>query len=254
MLPTLVTGVGLLQLFQYVGLREYIGFTALLVGHVVICMPFAVRTVGDQPADAAAQRRARGGEPRRHALAHAAPRRVSADQERRSSPAPCSRSSTRSPTSTCRSSSRGPGEIPITVKILGFLEFGFAPTLAAVSVITLLLPLVLVAIVERVSGLGDFIYGERDVAEPALRLAGIEKHYGATAAVAGIDLEVRRRRVRDAARTFGLRQDHDARPHRRLLPADARARSTSRASRSPTCRRSGATSASCSRTTRCSRT
>jgi len=45
MLPTLVTGVGLLQLFQYLGWREYIGFTALLVGHVVICMPFAVRTV-----------------------------------------------------------------------------------------------------------------------------------------------------------------------------------------------------------------
>ena len=46
MLPTLVTGVGLLQFFQYVGWRKYIGFTALLIGHVVICMPFAVRTVG----------------------------------------------------------------------------------------------------------------------------------------------------------------------------------------------------------------
>ena len=54
-----------------------------------------------------------------------------------------------------------PGEQPITVKILGFLEFGFAPTLAAVSVITLLLPLVLVAIVQRVSGLGDFLYADR---------------------------------------------------------------------------------------------
>src|SRR5207302_936741 len=54
-----------------------------------------------------------------------------------------------------------PGEQPITVKILGFLEYGFAPTLAAVSVITLALPLVLVAIVERVSGLGDFIYASR---------------------------------------------------------------------------------------------
>jgi putative spermidine/putrescine transport system permease protein len=55
-----------------------------------------------------------------------------------------------------------PGEVPITVKILGFLEFGFAPTLAAVSVITLLVPLVLVAIVEKLSGLGDFIYGQRE--------------------------------------------------------------------------------------------
>ena len=45
MLPALVTGVGLLQLFQYAGLREQIGFTALVVGHIVICLPFAVRTV-----------------------------------------------------------------------------------------------------------------------------------------------------------------------------------------------------------------
>src|SRR5262249_14756403 len=45
MLPSLVTGVGLLQLFQYVGWREYLGFGALVIGHVVICLPFAVRTV-----------------------------------------------------------------------------------------------------------------------------------------------------------------------------------------------------------------
>jgi hypothetical protein len=32
LMPTLVTGVGLLQLFQYLGWREYMGFTALLVG------------------------------------------------------------------------------------------------------------------------------------------------------------------------------------------------------------------------------
>ena len=83
-----------------------------------------------------------------------------------------------------------PGEIPITVKILGFLEFGFAPTLAAVAVITLLLPLVLVAIVERVSGLGDFIYGDASWLSRRFALSGIEKHYGATAAVAGIDLDV----------------------------------------------------------------
>ena len=56
-----------------------------------------------------------------------------------------------------------PGEIPITVKILGFLEFGFAPTLAAVSVITLLLPLVAGrGRRSALTGLGDFIYGERD--------------------------------------------------------------------------------------------
>src|SRR5207237_1518395 len=54
-----------------------------------------------------------------------------------------------------------PGQQPITVKILGFLEFGFAPTLAAVSVITLIIPLVLVGVIQSLTGLGDFIYGER---------------------------------------------------------------------------------------------
>jgi len=53
-----------------------------------------------------------------------------------------------------------PGQIPVTVKIMGFLEFGFAPTLAAVSVITLVVPLIVVGIVQWFFGLGDFIYGD----------------------------------------------------------------------------------------------
>jgi ABC-type spermidine/putrescine transport system permease subunit II len=55
-----------------------------------------------------------------------------------------------------------PGQQPITVKILGFLEYGFAPTLAAVSVITLVIPLILVVVIERLTGLGDFVYGGRN--------------------------------------------------------------------------------------------
>ena len=54
---------------------------------------------------------------------------------------------------------------PEVLAMLQSAEYGtsaVAPTLAAVSVVTLLVPLVLVAVVERVSGLGDFIYGERD--------------------------------------------------------------------------------------------
>jgi len=147
MLPTLVTGVGLLQLFQYVGWREYLGFGALLVGHVVICLPFAVRTVGISlhtlPPNvelAAASLGATRWRTLRHVAVFA-----------------FIHSFTDVNLSIFLAR---PGEMPITVRILGFLEFGFAPTLAAVSVITLLLPLILVAIVERVSGLGDFIYGD----------------------------------------------------------------------------------------------
>jgi putative spermidine/putrescine transport system permease protein len=161
MLPALVTGVGLLQLFQYAGLRDYIGFTALLIGHVVICLPFAVRTIAISlhtlPTNvelAAASLGASRGRTLVHVVLPLIKTGIVAG-----------------PVFAFVHSFTDvnlslflvrPGEQPVTVKILGFLEYGFAPTLAAVSVITLLLPLALVAIVERVSGLGDFIYGGRE--------------------------------------------------------------------------------------------
>ena len=161
MLPALVTGVGLLQLFQYAGLRDYIGFTALLIGHVVICLPFAVRTIAislrtlPPSVELAA---ASLGASRARALWH-----VVLPLVKTGIVAGAVFAFVHSFTDVNLSLFLvRPGEQPITVKILGFLEYGFAPTLAAVSVITLLLPLVLVAIVERVSGLGDFIYGGRE--------------------------------------------------------------------------------------------
>jgi putative spermidine/putrescine transport system permease protein len=161
MLPALVTGVGLLQLFQYARLREYIGFTALLVGHIVICLPFAVRTVAislhtlPPNVELAA---ASLGASRWRALWH-----VVFPLTKSGIIAGAVFAFVHSFTDVNLSLFLvRPGEQPITVKILGFLEYGFAPTLAAVSVLTLLLPLVLVAVVEKVSGLGDFIYGERE--------------------------------------------------------------------------------------------
>jgi putative spermidine/putrescine transport system permease protein len=161
MLPTLVTGVGLLQLFQYLGLRDYIGFAALLAGHVVICLPFAVRTVAislqtlPPNLELAA---ASLGASRVKTLWY-----VVFPLIKNGVVAGAVFAFVHSFTDVNLSIFLvRPGEQPITVKILGFLEFGFAPTLAAVSVITLILPLILVAVVERVSGLGDFIYGDRE--------------------------------------------------------------------------------------------
>jgi putative spermidine/putrescine transport system permease protein len=161
MLPALVTGVGLLQLFQYLGLREYIGFSALLVGHVVICLPFAVRTIAislhalPPSVELAA---ASLGASRLRTLWH-----VVLPLAKSGIVAGAVFAFVHSFTDVNLSLFLvRPGEQPITIKILGFLEYGFAPTLAAVSVITLLLPLVLVAIVERLTGLGDFIYGSRE--------------------------------------------------------------------------------------------
>jgi putative spermidine/putrescine transport system permease protein len=159
MLPTLVTGVGLLQLFQYSGARDYIGFTALLIGHLVICLPFAVRTVSislqtlSPNVELAA---ASLGATRWSTL-----RYVVFPLIKTGLIAGAVFAFIHSFTDVNLSLFLArPGEQPITVKILAFLEFGFAPTLAAVSVITLVLPLLLVAIVERVSGLGEFLYAE----------------------------------------------------------------------------------------------
>jgi putative spermidine/putrescine transport system permease protein len=160
MMPSLVTGVGLLQLFQALGWREYVGFAGLLVGHVVICMPFAVRTVSVSlqtvPPNVELAAASLG------ATRSATLRHVVLPLIKTGLIAGAVFAFIHSFTDINLSIFLArPGESPITVKILGFLEFGFAPTLAAVSVITLMLPLALVAIVERVSGLGDFIYGER---------------------------------------------------------------------------------------------
>ena len=159
MMPTLVTGVGLLQLFQVLGWREALGFTGLLAGHVVICMPFAVRTVAVSlhtvPPNvelAAASLGATRVATWRYVLLPLIKTGVVAG-----SVFAFIHSFTDVNLSIFLAR---PGQTPVTVKILGFLEFGFAPTLAAVSVITLLLPLALVAIVERASGLGEFIYGD----------------------------------------------------------------------------------------------
>lgn len=161
MLPALVTGVGLLQLFQYAGLRDSLGFQALLIGHIVICLPFAVRTVAisihalPPNLELAA---ASLGASRWRTLIH-----IVFPLLKSGIVAGAVFAFVHSFTDVNLSLFLGrPGEQPITVKILGFLEYGFAPTLAAVSVITLILPLMLVVIVQRLSGLGDFLYGARE--------------------------------------------------------------------------------------------
>ena len=158
-LPSLVTGIALLQFLSLIGLGRWMGFWALLIGHVVICLPFSVRTVAISLAampgnlePAAASLGARPLAVLRHitlplvvpgmfagmifAFIH------SFDDVNLS-------------LFIAR-----PGERPLTVAILGVLETSFGPTLAAVSILSMLIPLALVALFGRFVGIGDFLYQE----------------------------------------------------------------------------------------------
>jgi putative spermidine/putrescine transport system permease protein len=157
-LPTLVTGIALLQFLHVLALDAVVGFRALLIGHIVICLPFSVRTIAislkAMPPSielAAASLGARPWQVLREVTLPVASAGVFAG---------VAFAFVHSFTDVNLSLFIArPGERPVTVAILNFLEFGFAPTLAAVSILTLVIPLILVAVLERFVRIGDFLYG-----------------------------------------------------------------------------------------------
>jgi putative spermidine/putrescine transport system permease protein len=157
-LPALVTGIALLQLLQVVGLGSLYGFPALLIGHVIICLPFTVRTIAislrAMPARAEHAALSLGASPAKVFLLITLPLIKSGLFA--GAVFAFIQSFTDYSVSLFLSSS---AVKPISVTILNFLEFGFAPTLAAVAVLTLIVPLVLILVVQRFFKIGDFIYG-----------------------------------------------------------------------------------------------
>lgn len=158
-LPTLVIGIGLLQFLTLAGLNEWMGFWALLIGHVVICLPFSVRTI-------AISLSAMPGSVESAAASLGAPptsvlRHVTLPLVVPGLFAGAAFAFIHSFTDINLSLFLArPGERPLTVAILSFLDFGFAPTLAALSIISLVIPLAIVAVLGRFVGLGDFLYQE----------------------------------------------------------------------------------------------
>ncbi len=157
-LPALVTGIALLQLLQVAGLGALFGFPALLIGHVVICLPFSIRTI-------AISLRAMPPRVERAALSlGASPARVfwlvTLPLIKSGIFAGFVFAFVQSFTdySVSLFLSRA-GMQPVSVTILSALEFGFTPTLSAVAVLTLVVPLVLILVVQRFFRIGDFIYG-----------------------------------------------------------------------------------------------
>jgi putative spermidine/putrescine transport system permease protein len=158
-LPSLVTGIALLQFVSLVGMGRFLGFWSLLAGHVVICLPFVVRTVGislqGMPGNLEPAAASLGASPRavlRHVTLPLAMPGMFAGMI-------FAFVHSFDDVNLSLFIAR-PGERPLTVAIMAFLEFGFAPTLAAVSILSLLVPLALVAVFGRFVGIGNFLYAE----------------------------------------------------------------------------------------------
>jgi putative spermidine/putrescine transport system permease protein len=160
-LPTLVTGIALLQFLTLAGFSRWMGYSALLIGHIVICLPFSVRTVAISlqtlPPNVEAAAASLGASP------SAVFRHVTLPLVMPGVFAGLVFAFIHSFTDVNLSLFLAkPGERPITVAILAFLDFGFAPTLAALSVLSLLIPLVIVAVLGKFVGIGNFIYQEQN--------------------------------------------------------------------------------------------
>jgi len=159
-LPALVTGIGLLQMLHLAGLEALFGLPALVLGHLVICLPFAVRTIGVSllsiPGNAEQAAMSLGASP------FTAFREVTLPLVKSGVFAGASFAFVQSFTDYSISLFLArPGSSPITVTILSFLEYGFAPTLAAVAVLTMIVPIVLIGAVQRFFRVGDFLYETR---------------------------------------------------------------------------------------------
>lgn len=159
-LPTLVTGIALLQFLTVAGLGALVGFWALLIGHVVICLPFSIRTVAISlhtiPSNVENAAASLGARP------WAAWRYVTLPLLMPGIYAGMAFAFIHSFTDINLSLFIAkPGERPITVTILSFLEFGFTPTLAALSIISLIIPMALMAVLGRFVGIGSFLFDER---------------------------------------------------------------------------------------------
>jgi putative spermidine/putrescine transport system permease protein len=161
LLPALITSIGLLQLFHVLGLRDWIGLPSLVAGHVAISIPYTVRTIAislrAMPPSLELAAMNLGASPRIVLW------RITLPLIKSGLFAGVVFTFIHSfndvPLSLFISS---PGARPIPIVILNFMEYGFAPTLAAVAIITVIIPLVLVVAAERLVGIGDFIYRSRD--------------------------------------------------------------------------------------------
>jgi putative spermidine/putrescine transport system permease protein len=151
-------GIALLQALNMAGVEALYGFPALVIGHCVICLPFTVRTTAislqAMPPRIEQAAYSLGATPIEVLL------RVTLPLIKSGVFAGAVFAFIQSFTDYSVSLFLSkPGASTISVTILGFLDYGFTPTLASVAVITLAVPLILIGVVQHYFRVGDFIYG-----------------------------------------------------------------------------------------------
>lgn len=157
-IPSIITGVAILQFVTLINFQLALGTPALILGHIVVTLPFTVRMIGislfnfDSKVEQAAQNL--GARPRQVLWYVTLPLMkpglfagmtfafiVSFNN------VPVSLFLVR------------PGSTTLPIQILNYLQYRLDPTLAAVNMVSLIIVLVLVVIAERVGGFTRFLYG-----------------------------------------------------------------------------------------------
>jgi putative spermidine/putrescine transport system permease protein len=158
-LPALITGIALLQFVNMVGANSWIGLPALVVGYGVVCIPFVMRTtlISLNSVSPSIERAA--------ASLGATPstvlRRITFPVIKDGIVAGAVFSFIQSFTDYSLGLFLSTAEDkPIPIAILNYVEFGFTPTIAAVAVISMIVPVLLVYFVQRAFNVGEFIYGD----------------------------------------------------------------------------------------------
>ena len=155
--PAIVTGVAVLQFFTTVGLQGLLGLPALILAHIAIAVPFAVRMIlislfnFDIKLEQAAQNLgARPWQTFWHITLPLLKPGVFAGMTFAFvisfNNVPVSLFLVR------------PGTTTLPIKILNYLEYRLDPTLAAVNMVSLLVVLLIVVIAERLGGFTRFVY------------------------------------------------------------------------------------------------
>ena len=156
-LPEIVTGAAMLQALHLAGLRALVGFTGLLLGHVVITAPYVVRTMlvslTALPPDAERAAANLGADPWRVF------RFVTLPLARNGLFAGMVFAFILSFNNISISLFLvKPGAVTVPMQLLQAMEYGMSPDIAAVAILTVLINLTAIALAERRAKASRFLY------------------------------------------------------------------------------------------------